>query len=231
MACTYFLEDDVLALWHGEEASSIKSIPRYRSNAAVRFWVKRLKRGSRRKIPWKAEIDGYFKNLRIRRSDIRLRISCFFSYLSWEGKKNYLPHLRLYEGHSDDFVLCLRAMDEGERVETVSVRPATVLFCFLQWPLQYLFIDVAKQLWSHMNVIQFHETLHYIVSYTIGFEDFDYAGLLKEFWHPSPASYKRKIKKNKKLFKMIEMTLNYDGKNASLSLPGTLQESLTEHVR
>ncbi|GBN25221.1 hypothetical protein AVEN_211697-1 [Araneus ventricosus] len=230
MACTYFLEDEVLALWHGEEVFNGKTISRYGTSAAVRFWVKRLKKGSRRKRPWKEEIDGYFKNLGMRDSDFRIKVSCFFSYLSEESKEKYLI-LHNWYPHSDDFRLCFQAMDERERVELFSEYTVLFLYRCLEWPFQSLFIDMANHLRSHMDAKKFKAVLDRIILSCIfpGFEDFDYAGLLNEFWHDSPDSYKKKIKKRKHCFKVIELVLNYDKERAPLSLPEAVEEFIPKY--
>ncbi|GBO14825.1 hypothetical protein AVEN_19376-1 [Araneus ventricosus] len=234
MACTYFLEDEVLALWHGDEVLDRKRLSRNGRNAAVRFWVKRLKEGSCRKRPWKDMIDGYFQILSVRRSDIRLRVSCFFPYLSWEGKKNYVRNLlcsNIARAYSDDLRLCMHAMDEAERVELFSEYHVHWLYYCLEWPFQSLFIDLANQLWSHINADKFHAVLFHIIRFSIlrGLECFDYVGLLKEFWHDSPDAFKENIMKRKKSFKVITEILNYDEKNASLPLPETLSEFMPKY--
>ncbi|GBM86968.1 hypothetical protein AVEN_16338-1 [Araneus ventricosus] len=42
IACTYFLEGEVLSLWYGNNKVKVWSIPRNGTNAAVRFWMKHL---------------------------------------------------------------------------------------------------------------------------------------------------------------------------------------------
>ncbi|GBM28339.1 hypothetical protein AVEN_229523-1 [Araneus ventricosus] len=227
LACTYFLEDEVLALWYGDNEVNKKNILLNGSNRAMRFWMRYLKSGSWRKKSWKAMINRYFKSPIFRRSDIRIKVSCFFPYLSWEGKKNYFPHLQsLDKIHDDDFRLCMQAMDERECMELCCADPARSLYCCLEWPLQSLFMEMARQLWMHMNANQFHAVLDRIVLWYIleGVEDFDYVGLLKEFWRLIPASFKDEIKKIKKYFVPIDVALNYDKENTSLSLPETLEE-------
>ncbi|GBM28331.1 hypothetical protein AVEN_229515-1 [Araneus ventricosus] len=227
IACTYFLEGEVLSLWYGDNEVNVLSISRNGTNAAVRFWVKHLKKGYWRKHSLKAMINGYFKIPRIQRSGIPLRISSFFPYLSYETKKRYFSRVDYITGvHQDDFRLCMQIMDERERVELFCKYPAYSLCCFLEWPLQSLFMEMAHRLWSHMNKYQFHAVLDYIVMNYIlkGLDDFDYVELLKEFWRLIPAFLKDEIKKMKKYFVPIDVALNYDKEKTSLSLPETLEK-------
>ncbi|GBN04939.1 hypothetical protein AVEN_3587-1 [Araneus ventricosus] len=85
---------------------------------------------------------------------------------------------------------------------------------------------MANQLWSHINANKFHSILFDIIFFFIpqGLDDFNYVGLLEECWHHSPDSFKDEIKKREKLFKVTEVTLNFDEENASLSLPGTVSK-------
>ncbi|GBM28323.1 hypothetical protein AVEN_229508-1 [Araneus ventricosus] len=226
LACTYFLEDEVFALWYGDNEVNMKNISLYRTNEAVRFWMMYLRTGSWRKKSWKAMVNRYFKSSIFRRSNIRIRVSSFFPYLSWERKKNYFPHFQcLNKTHQDDFRLCMQAMDERECMELCYAIPARSLYCCLEWPLQSLFMEMARQLWMHMNANQFHAVMDHIVLWYIlkGSEDFDYVGLLKEFWSLIPASFKDEIKKMKSFF-LIDVALNYDKENTSLSLRKTLEE-------
>ncbi|GBL97463.1 hypothetical protein AVEN_162929-1 [Araneus ventricosus] len=228
VACTYFLEDEVLALWHGDKEVKVMGIPRSGTNEAVRFWMTHLKKGSWRKKSWKSMINGYFETPRIRRSDIRLRISSFFPYLSWEGKKNYFPYLDWEYAHHDDLQLCMQTMDKTECAELCHAYPARILFYCLEWPFQSLFMEMANQLLSHMDAYQFHAVLDHIILWHIlkGVEYFDYLTLFKEFWCLIPDSFKDEIKRMKKYFKVVEVALNYDKENTSLSLPETIEKLL-----
>ncbi|GBN52140.1 hypothetical protein AVEN_1227-1, partial [Araneus ventricosus] len=227
IACTYFLEGEVLSLWYGNNKVNVWSIPRNGTNAAVRFWMKHLRKGYWRKNSWKAMINRYFEIPSIKRSEIPLRISCFFPYLSCEAKKGYFPYLDYGSVcHQDDFRLCMQIMDERERIELFSTYPAYSLYCCLDWPFQSLFMEMAHRLWRHMNQYQFHAFLdHIVMNYILkGLVDFDYVELLKEFWRLIPASFKAEIKKTKKYYLAIDVALNYDKENTSLSLPETLEK-------
>ncbi|GBM65605.1 hypothetical protein AVEN_262062-1, partial [Araneus ventricosus] len=223
VACTYYLEDEVLAFWHGDKKVHIRSIARNRTNAAVRFWIKRLQRRHWRKKSWNVMVNSQLKNPSFRRSDIKLRVSSFFQYLSLEGKKNYFLYLLENSGHRDDYPLCMQVMNETERMELISEYPRRSLYLCLDWPFQSLFIDMANQLWSHMTPMEFEVILMHLIFHFLlpGLDVFDYAGLFKEFWHQSPTAFKETMKKNMRLFNVIDLVLNYDEKSTSLSLPET----------
>ncbi|GBM03243.1 hypothetical protein AVEN_142536-1 [Araneus ventricosus] len=225
MACTYFLEDEVLALWHGNKRISTNSIIRKGTNSAVRFWMKWLKKGSVK--PWRLMVDDYFRIPCIRRSDIRLRLGCIFPYLSQESRKNYFQYLK--DLHKDDFRVCLYEMDGTERRELFERIPVYVLYNCLKWPFQTSFIGIANQLWSHMTFDDFDAITYRILIFKIlrGLKDFDYVQLLKEFWHLSPSSFKEEMKMQENYFKMIEIILNYDRDNQILPL----EEILDEYIR
>ncbi|CAL1291857.1 unnamed protein product [Larinioides sclopetarius] len=217
LACTYFLEDEVLGIWN-EDGVSKRSLRRKGTNSAVRFWMKWLRKSP--VMPWKLMIDDYFSVPCFRRSDIPLRFSGFFNYLSQESKEIYLEYFnyRLQCFHKDEFFSYLCIMDEEESTELVQLIPQDALEHCLKWPFQTMFIEMVKQLESHGKDLNFYVIFCKIVA-NIVFElhDFDYAELVRELWNVS-FSFKKEIEGCEIFSKIVEAILNYDKDNQSLLL-------------
>ncbi|GBM03276.1 hypothetical protein AVEN_142562-1 [Araneus ventricosus] len=226
LACTYFLEDEVLAIWHGHKEVKKKSMRIKGTNSAVRFWMKWLKKGS--VTPWRLMVDDYFSFPCFRRSDIPLRFSSFFPYLSQESRANYFGYfdLGLQCFDKDGFFSYLCEIDEAERTELLQLIPRDALRYCLKWPFQTLFIEMANQLESYMKGSDFEIVFLEIVSSIMcGLHDFDYVELLKEFWNLSP-SFKEEIKKCEIFSKVMEAILNYDAGSQSLPLAEIVDKSI-----
>ncbi|CAL1285615.1 unnamed protein product [Larinioides sclopetarius] len=222
LACTYFLEDEVLAIWYGDKEVSKKSLRRKGTNSAVRFWMKWLRKGS--VMPWRLMIDDYFSVPCFRRLDIPLRFSGFLHYLSPDIRTSYYEHLQ-----KDEFFSCLNGMDEAERTKLLQLIPQSALRHCLKWPFQTLFVKTVIQLESHGTVIDF-EVIFFKILYNIISElrDFDYAQLLKELWDLSP-SFKEEIEESRLFSEVMDAILNYDVDSQSLPLVEVLDNCI--HAR
>ncbi|GBM03272.1 hypothetical protein AVEN_142559-1 [Araneus ventricosus] len=226
LACTYFLEDEVLAIWHGHKEVNKKSMRSKGTNSAVRFWMKWLRKGS--VTPWRLMVDDYFSFPCFRRSDIPLRFSSFFPYLSQESRTSYFEYfdLGLQCFDKDEFFSCLCTMEEDERTELLQLIPGDALQYCLKWPFQTLFIKMVNQLESYMKDSDFeHVFLKFVLSIMRGSHDFDYVELLREFWNLSP-SFKEEIEKCEIFSKVMEAILNYDEDSQSLPLEEILDKSI-----
>ncbi|GBO04894.1 hypothetical protein AVEN_88026-1 [Araneus ventricosus] len=197
MACTYFLEDEVLALWERiKPVRKRKKLVFEDSNSAVKFWIRWLKRKNTKH--WSEMVDEYF---RIPSTypcyppmDIPLRVSCFYPFLSREMKQHFIQYLAKPSCHADDFQICVNNMNETDRIEAFKTKFPFGLFFCLRWPYRSVFIKMAKEVFSYLTFDGFGTILHFMLcSYIFdGYEDFH---LFEEFWLMSPATFKDETKK------------------------------------
>ncbi|GBM70899.1 hypothetical protein AVEN_28465-1 [Araneus ventricosus] len=196
-ACIYFLEDEVLALWERIKENHKKSIIRIGTNSAVRFWMKQLKKGNIKH--WREMIEGYFGVPCIRQSDIPLRLSSFYDFLSSESKQKYIKFFGAHQVHTHDLRLCLKNKHENECREIFRSRPDAALFICLRWPFRSLYIKMAEEIISYLTAKNLSTLLLVmIVSYIQdGYEDFQ---LFEEIWKMSPAALKNDVMKDIRFF-------------------------------
>ncbi|GFR32575.1 uncharacterized protein TNCT_308421 [Trichonephila clavata] len=100
-------------------------------------------------------------------------------------------------------------MDINSQILILERKPYGVLKMFLVWPLQNHFMEKVNRVWFQLKKAHFLGLLHIIICQKImmGWTDFEYIGLLKEFWYCSPVQFKKFIKPMK-IYKVIEMILS-----------------------
>ncbi|GBL93553.1 hypothetical protein AVEN_59736-1 [Araneus ventricosus] len=217
-ACTYFLEDEVSALWEKMKEVDKKRITETGTNSAVRFWMKQLTKGDNKSWwmkwlkkedvrHWTEMIDEYFRNPSIKRTDVPLRISSFYNFLSWESKQKYIKLFGNHQIHTDDLRMCLKDKDEVERREIFRSRPDDALCICLRRPFRSHFIKMAEEIMSYMAADDFATVvLAMILSYIHnGYEDFH---LFEEFWQMSPAALKDDIIRDNHFVMLIKNLLD-----------------------
>ncbi|GBO09900.1 hypothetical protein AVEN_114128-1 [Araneus ventricosus] len=220
MACTYFLENEVLTLWNEMEE---KTISLEDSSLAVRFWVKWLEEGAT--TPWTQMVEEHFKDADIRPMDTCIRLSSFFHVLSRENRLKYLKFFDCSISHNDDLRRCMYYFHKEERHELCTVDSEGVLRSFLKWPYYSEFLPTANILWPYLTPDSFYSVLRtllfdYIVK---GFKYFDYFHLFKEFWQASPVPLR--YNKQRRLCELAKKVLSYDTETSPL----TLQEIASEY--
>ncbi|GBN41770.1 hypothetical protein AVEN_26681-1 [Araneus ventricosus] len=94
---------------------------------------------------------------------------------------------------------CLSQMEKNEQAKVFENYPLQVLSCFLEWPWQPFFIEVANQLWDYLPKYNFCSFLEFILNERIvpGWKDFDYEELLLQFWCQSPSNFKDYVKQDR----------------------------------
>ncbi|GFS31056.1 uncharacterized protein TNIN_308461 [Trichonephila inaurata madagascariensis] len=113
-----------------------------------------------------------------------------------------LRHLIKYkyrEQNGREYFSCL---DYDLKLSFFQQEAAIILGDYLKWPLQFKFLEVASQAWKYLTGKDFYSLL-WIISEekmsprvrSVDFEsDFDYEGLLHEFWKQSPYHLKLSAK-------------------------------------
>ncbi|GBN42459.1 hypothetical protein AVEN_183470-1 [Araneus ventricosus] len=205
-ACTYFLEDEVLALWQRMKEVNKNRIIHTGTNSAVRFWMTQLKKSDTKHWwikwlkkkhvrHWSEMIDEYFRNPSncIKGTDIPLRISSFYNYLSWENKQQCMTIFGNHYLHTDDLRMCLKDKDEFERREIFRSNTFHALCICLRWPFRSHYIEMAEEIISYLPADSFLDVVRAMIDSYIhnGYEDFH---LLEEFLQISPAALKDEIR-------------------------------------
>ncbi|XP_067130146.1 uncharacterized protein [Centruroides vittatus] len=115
----------------------------------------------------------------------------------------YVAHRRNSARKRSDFpkefyadVLCflLSQMDEEQQTEVFESYPYKVLKCFLDWPWQSLFMEIASRMWDFLPEDDYDCLLRAIIYKVIdGYKDCNYQNLFGEFWQQSPNAHKRYV--------------------------------------
>ncbi|KAF8771781.1 hypothetical protein HNY73_019156 [Argiope bruennichi] len=201
MACTYFMESQILETW--PDTRKIWPL-----NIIVRFWMEWLK-GLNQKpvIPWWEKLEGFFSNPDLRENSM-IRLSSFFHLLSWNSRKNCLPLFKWNDVHDDDLRLCMKQMDKSELKKLFRSKPSCVLRAYLRWPFHNVFIEMANEMWPYITLDCFEDTLKYIISYPPGLEDCNCLKIFREFWDNCPNSYKEWIE-DKDILEWVHLSENW----------------------
>ncbi|GFT16021.1 uncharacterized protein NPIL_378561 [Nephila pilipes] len=97
------------------------------------------------------------------------------------------------------YFLC---MNDVQKMFYFQKEPLIVLKHFLDWPLQFKFLEIAEQCWIHMTECEFFRILLHITEQKISrfCSDFNYVRLLQEFWNQSPEHFKEYAKERRHFF-------------------------------
>lgn len=213
LACMYGLEDSIKELW--------LALPGYfqtnllHSNADfVFYWANELT-DYVHDDPLAQQLDRFFNEdlpLCVFQTSIRMcdtPVSEYiFQKLRPEDKLN-LPNLfeetanticELFPRHAQTKfvypdVLCwlLHKLDEQQREKMYETHPFAVLLCYLEWPKQELFIEMAQCLLQYLSGKHFGFLLMEIASRAMHIKDFNYRKLFRHFWQQSLESHKEYV--------------------------------------
>ncbi|CAL1291869.1 unnamed protein product [Larinioides sclopetarius] len=230
MACIYFLENDVLNLWQSMTADEKQKIFDVKYNIAIIFWMEWL-RGNE-KSPWTQCVSEYASTSRLFRHLeplSRIRVSSFFNELKWIYKLPVIQNLSPSRGHIDDLRLCYNLLDETERAIVLQTPSSLkyLLFCYLDWPLQSLFLDIINQVKNYLDRQCYEYCLEHIVYTKVmrGMQDFNYLQLLRDLWCQIPETFKKGIER-RKFFPLVHAAMNYDESTNSLPIEELLKKFL-----
>lgn len=187
LSCLYYLEGESYYLWSrmcpGEKKVSWAHT-RFLPFWFVNDWM--LREGSK-SVYTVADIH----------TPILLRQT--FSEFFTQRKLKYLLNSIFWKTMEyEDLILTLSEIDASNREDIFKTCAAQVLEYFLDWPLQNEFIEVADFLWPYLSETNFRYLLELILyrRIMVGWVDYDYIDLLKEFWSRSPPPHKEYIKQN-----------------------------------
>ncbi|GFT59366.1 uncharacterized protein NPIL_132411 [Nephila pilipes] len=201
LACKYFFEGHVHALWENMLADEKISLARQRGLvASMRYWISELNNGGITdciRMFKVAQSDEYFK-------ENYLGIRCYFNKLEPQVQCRCLTYgITNGEIHHFDLYLCFSQMNVNElRILLYSLRESTrlrVIELFLYWPLQHIFVEVVDQSWRFISHYNFRNILDFILNDKIFncWHDVNYQQLLKDIWLRCPLTYKRRLKRDR----------------------------------
>lgn len=100
----------------------------------------------------------------------------------------------LKESISDIFCFLLSELNEEQQIEVFKRCGYQVLICFLDWPLQIFFMEMANCMWNYLDESIYGELLLQITDkIKHGYKDYDYRKLFGEFWKKTSNDYKKNV--------------------------------------
>ncbi|GFY43357.1 uncharacterized protein TNIN_90691 [Trichonephila inaurata madagascariensis] len=187
LARRYLFLSDVMSLWEKLPPLFKIQIKRLQDDDAEKVWFQyiatRTDENFNRicRIPW---YNTY--NLR----------ACF-SFLKQDEKAVWLNNCILNKRIDyEDLCSCLSLLEKNEQELILRLYSSEILQYYLVWPLQNEFLDVLKSLWPFISIEKCIDILCFIIyeRLMIGWKDFDYVWLLKEFWRQTPNNFKELLK-------------------------------------
>ncbi|GFY60678.1 uncharacterized protein TNIN_493171 [Trichonephila inaurata madagascariensis] len=110
-----------------------------------------------------------------------------------------------------DVRFCLSLLEKNEQKNILRQYSSKILQYYLVWPLQNEFLIVSKNVWPFMSIENYIDILQFIIyeRIMIGWKDFNYVWLLKEFWRQTPNNFKELVKRDK-IYQVILPVINFE---------------------
>ncbi|GFT26903.1 uncharacterized protein NPIL_148491 [Nephila pilipes] len=188
MACYYWMTDEVVQLWEKLLPSEYENLMTYLGRMSLSVygidgilisWIKWLTQGAEREELYNY-IFGLVEHLhhRVPPPDHLWRKLPTIT-VEQELRFRVIHHSRSFLGR-----YYLSKMDTTQQMEFMKERPFSTLRLFLDWPLQYKFMEMIKYLSMHWDETGYYDIFSLIVREKIDreFTDFNYKALLKEIW-------------------------------------------------
>ncbi|GFX73661.1 uncharacterized protein TNCV_5025651 [Trichonephila clavipes] len=175
----------------------------------VKFLWKKLKEGDKIYFSSIGDYGVWFKYIATKTDINEIRISrnsrgnpfnmkAYFSLLTPIEKKLWLKSfINCKAINYEDVHFCLSFLEKNEQEDIWRQYSSKILQYYLVWPLQNEFLSVLKNIWPYMSIENYIDILHFIIyeRIMIGWNDFDYVGLMKEFWRQTPNNLKELVKR------------------------------------
>ncbi|XP_055939544.1 uncharacterized protein LOC129969143 [Argiope bruennichi] len=211
LACTYFLESDILNLWAKMKVHDKRKLFTENANLAVRFWTDWIREGA---IPstWFQIANESLDTENIWPNDYRIRVSAFFDRIDWLVSSDYFENCHVVDKiHRDDLRSCINRIEWRKQISAIHFE-RKVYSTYLDWPLQNVFPKLIDEIRYIPYVLNEH-TVRWIITYILkkiqaGWKDADYFKILREFWDCVRFSVKEVIKEAK-IYKPLMIALNY----------------------
>ncbi|GBM20311.1 hypothetical protein AVEN_195869-1 [Araneus ventricosus] len=202
LACKYCLQESIQTLWPEVEASGETDGLGMDLNYMVRFWVIRMRDGSR--VPQTQDLRKFFSNLL--HCLMAPRLCSFFPSVRPEKRENYFFFIKLAE--DDDCLSCLYAMTEEEQKLMAKRFPLKLLNIAMEWPLRSIFVETVEKMWNYIDARCFRDLMDLFFEKESAWKDFDYYELFEVFWNSSPIHLRESVKKIPYLRAKIDFCLN-----------------------
>ncbi|GFT87673.1 uncharacterized protein NPIL_674271, partial [Nephila pilipes] len=198
LACMYFLEKDIKALWLHMTPSEKISVKTVSDSLIVELWTVALR--ERRKFHWTLlgnkilSSDNSYDIL-----DISISLPYFLKKLEADvGLHCFATSINHRFLHPEQFRVCLLQLNRDEQMKIFGAYALKVLLYFLHWPHQEMFFDVAGIVMPYLSERDFFRFVHCIIREVIAkkWSDVDYVKLFKAFWQMSPDTFKDNAKEN-----------------------------------
>ncbi|GFY41097.1 uncharacterized protein TNIN_172601 [Trichonephila inaurata madagascariensis] len=105
--------------------------------------------------------------------------------------ESYPSHSKTKFVYPDVLCWLLHKLDEQERERMFVLHSFPVLLCYLEWPKQESFMEMAKCLLKFLSTKHFGYILKQIAFKMAYFEDFNYRKLFSEFWQQGLEHHKK----------------------------------------
>ncbi|GFY46747.1 uncharacterized protein TNIN_417581 [Trichonephila inaurata madagascariensis] len=143
-------------------------------------------------------------------------LRAYFSFFT-PSEKTELLKLFMHNKslNHEDLYLCLSQLEKNEQELILRLYSYEILQYYLVWPLQNEFLDVLKSLWPFISIEKCIDILCFIIyeRIMIGWKDFDYVWLLKEFWRQTPNNFKELLK-NHEVYQNLLPVISYELDNS-----------------
>ncbi|GIY71432.1 uncharacterized protein CDAR_368971 [Caerostris darwini] len=212
MAWIYSQIDDIERLWNQmseQDKAKTKTIAKSPGFKYILRWFTCVSEVDKNKF-WRNFEKGWLEGL-FKQNEVGILKVHLDRYLP-EDRRNKLKSLSLGGGVSYEvFKLYLSLLDDVEKHQLVIRNLKLIIFRYLQWPLQGLFIDLVNSMKDYITEEIFYELLRYILCEKIicKIDDFDYLDVFKYLWNRS--SEKEKVyAKKQRMFRYINFLLKKD---------------------
>ncbi|GFT78232.1 uncharacterized protein TNCV_4335941 [Trichonephila clavipes] len=208
LARLYFFVSDVISLWKRLSPLALfqANLDYDQDEYSQKLWFLYITRKTDEILNQICSITFYYPyNLR----------ACF-SLLTQNDRVQWLESYMLRKSvNHEDLCLCLSLLDKNGQELILRQYASEILQYYLVWPLQNQFLDVLKSLWPFISILNCIFILKFILyeRIMIGWKDFDYVGLLKEFWKQTPNNFKVLLK-NHGMYQNILRVINYELDNS-----------------
>ncbi|GFY65970.1 uncharacterized protein TNIN_150031 [Trichonephila inaurata madagascariensis] len=221
LACHYWLLRDITSLWRYLSAADRYNISICSKNTIQQAWFEALRNASSIPLSRLARLSmpGH------------LNLRSYFHLLSRNEKVRWLKtfiRFRLIE--YDDVYFCLSKVTPTDRQYVFRTFSSQFLEYFLEFPLQDDFLRVSSCMWPFMSPADYIHILNIIIyqRIIIGWEDFNYVQLLKEFWDQSPLNFKEGIQEES-IYQTVLSIIRSEGNGQSES-ERLLEDYKREHL-
>ncbi|GFV14649.1 uncharacterized protein TNCV_2586221 [Trichonephila clavipes] len=220
LACNFWLTDDVLKMWNKASVDERMDMKTKLVHSKDRYyWIPTIDRKSVLRVKKNPEITKclkkWFEWLLGGGETCNLYNYMKALYLQYSHVPPELNLLRAYPPHKLRLFITLKyetdygrtyfsCLDYEQKMRILETEPRLILQDHLKWPLQFKFLEMANQAWEYLTGEDFYSLLWIINEDKMSFgrndmnreRDFDYEGLLHEFWKQSPCHLKISAKQH-----------------------------------